>query len=78
VFVIACIYVWEKGAKFLDQILTPSGSLGLLQGSPPPSAHLRLILREHKIFPATKESHRVYVGTGYRTCDSNKVMLFIM
>ncbi len=33
-------------------------------GTPPPSAHLRLILREQKIFPATRESCRVYIGTG--------------
>ena len=31
--------------------------------TPPPSAHLRLILREHKIFPATQESCRIYIGT---------------
>jgi hypothetical protein len=31
----------------------------------PASAHLRLILREQKIFPATKESYRVYIGTRY-------------
>jgi hypothetical protein len=30
--------------------------------SPPPSGHLRLILREQKN-PATKESYRVYIGT---------------
>jgi len=30
---------------------------------PPPSAHLQLILPEHKIIPATKESYWVYVGT---------------
>ena len=29
---IALIYVYNKGAKFWDQILTPSGSSGLLQG----------------------------------------------
>ena len=31
--------------------------------APPPSGHLRLILREQKIFPTTKESYRVYIGT---------------
>jgi CMP-N-acetylneuraminic acid synthetase len=31
--------------------------------APPPSAHLRLILREQKIFPAMRESCRVYIGT---------------
>ena len=30
---------------------------------PPPSAHLQLILREHKIFLAMRESCRVYIGT---------------
>ena len=29
--------------------------------TPPPSAHLRLIFRDHKIFPAAKESYRVYM-----------------
>ena len=31
-FQIAFIYVYNKDAKFGDQILTPSGSSGLLQG----------------------------------------------
>ena len=35
-----------------------------LASPPPPSAHLRLILREQKIFPATRESCRVNIGTG--------------
>jgi hypothetical protein len=30
---------------------------------PPPSAHLRLILREQKIFHAMRESCMVYIGT---------------
>ena len=39
----------------------------------PPSAHLWLILREHKIIPATKESYRVYVGTGNKKSNSDSV-----
>jgi len=38
------------------------GTERLRAGAPPPSTHLRLIMREHNIFPATKESYRVYVG----------------
>ena len=49
-------------------------SLGRLNNTPPPSAHLRLILREHKIIPSTKESYRVYVGTGNK--NSNCVTPF--
>jgi len=41
----------------------------LIPRSPPPSTHLRLILQEHKIFPATKESYRVYIGTGSQKPD---------
>jgi hypothetical protein len=37
--------------------------------SPPPSAHLRLILREHKNIPATKETYRVYIGTSSLKAD---------
>ena len=54
------IQVWKK------TVLNIWGQNGVwkIYGPPPPSAHLRLILREHKIIPATKESYRVYVGTG--------------
>jgi hypothetical protein len=34
-----------------------------------PPAKPEIILREHKIFPATKESYRVYIGTGSQNPD---------
>jgi hypothetical protein len=44
-------------------------------------AHVRLglaltptfILGEHKIFPATKESYRVYIGTGNQNSNIDSV-----
>jgi hypothetical protein len=46
----------------ITNTMEPRTKWGILL-SPPPSAHLRLILREHKNIPATKEYYRVYIGT---------------
>jgi hypothetical protein len=42
------------------------------------TSHLRLILREHTIFPATKESYRIKVGTSnqnFQQCLFNLVKM---
>jgi len=38
------------------------GSSTAIEQAPPPSAHLWLIMQEQKLFPATKDSYRIYIG----------------
>jgi len=59
-----CVCVLTSGRRGLPfTYAIPYQSQGCHPAPPPPSAHLRLILREHKIFPAKKESNSVYIGT---------------
>jgi len=56
-----CPSTASQGAKTL--CIHPLWMWDAVNGAPSPSAHLRLILWEQKIFPTPRESCRVFIGT---------------